>query len=87
VTRRRLRQENEALRAAVAGLTAQLQAAHEARRHDHERHKAELDAMALRAARAEACAVNLAGMCKSRATCLANTSAAEQWRHMNETQP
>ncbi len=43
-------------------------------------HKAELDAMALRAAQAEAKAVRLPGVCPDRATCLSNTSAATAWR-------
>ena len=40
----------------------------------------EIDALAVRAARAEARALNLHAMCPDRATCTANTDAAAKWR-------
>ncbi len=44
-------------------------------------HKAEVDGLAVRAARAEAKAVGMHAMCPDRATCTANTDAAAKWRH------
>lgn len=69
------------LRDQIGILAVRAASAERALREERAAHKAELDAMSLRAATAEAKAIRLPGVCPDRATCLRNTSAAEMRHH------